>query len=343
MSKRILITGAAGFIGYHTSRNLLESGHVVVGVDNLDGYYDRALKRSRLENLLGSGQFDFERFDIRETERLLELCENHDIEEIVHLAARPGVRASSRSPDESVENNVNGFLSILEVGRKVQPRHLVFASSSSVYGSYCSEPESECEPVSHPASLYAATKMSNEAMAHSYAQMYGLPVTGLRFFTVYGPWGRPDMAYYLFADAIMNGETIDVYNFGDMARDFTYVGDIVRGISMVLDNPPVQSSTVGGDAPNPSRSQSPYELYNIGRGEPVQLLDFIETLEEAFGRDVDKHFCEMPPGDVESTHADTSKINEQLGFEPEIDLEDGIERFAEWYLRYRDTEARAVG
>ena len=335
MGQKILVTGAAGFIGYHVSKELADRADTeVVGVDNFDDYYDPQLKRDRLARLLRLDAFEFSRLDLTNHDATRQLFERGDFDRVIHLAARPGVRSSTEYPRSSVQSNIDGFLSVLEGCRHAEIEHLVFASSSSVYGPYRSEPLSENQPVQHPVSLYAATKVSNEAMAHSYADLYDIPVTGLRFFTVYGPWGRPDMAYYLFADAIANDETIDIFNHGEMARDFTYIDDIVEGILRVSERPPAPDRTWDASSPEPAASRAPYRIYNIGRSEPVGLMPFIEAIEREMGREADKNFKPMPPGDVESTHADVSNLIDEFDYEPTTSLDEGVAAFVRWYRRY---------
>lgn len=343
MSRDVLITGSAGFIGFHLARRLVRRPDLqVVGVDSFDPYYDPQLKRDRLRRLDDPERFRFEELDLADTAAVRDLFDRHDFDAVVHLAARPGARASSEQPDVTVRNNVDGFLSVLEACRHGGVDHLVFASSSSVYGRYRAEPLSEHQPVQHPVSLYAATKVSNEAMAHSYAHLYGIPTTGLRFFTVYGPWGRPDMAYYLFAEAIAEGNTIDLYNQGEMRRDFTYVGDIVDGIERTLEQPPSGNDDWNPMAPDPATSPAPYRLFNLGSGDPIDLKTFVRTIEEAMGRTADKRLVSMPPADVESTHADAADFRDAFDYRPTTDLEEGIGRFVEWYHAYHAETAPPV-
>ena len=324
MARNILVTGAAGFIGFHLVRHLRASTDArIVGLDNLDDYYDPTLKRDRLRLLSDLDGFEFVEQDLTEPDAVARLFDARQFDQVVHLAARPGVRASTEYPEPTVQCNINGFLTVLECCRHHGVDHLVFASSSSVYGRDAERPLSEGQPVDRPASLYAATKVSNEAMAHSYADLYDIPTTGLRLFTVYGPWGRPDMAYYLFADAIVEDEPIEVFNHGEMERDFTYVGDVVEGMGRVLENPPTSQ-------------RAPFRLYNIGRGQSVPLMEFIDTIERAMGQEADKRYRDMPPGDVESTHADVTALAEAFDFRPTTDLAEGIGRFVEWYHRYHD-------
>jgi len=346
MARDILITGSAGFIGFHLSRRLLRHAGVrITGVDCFDSYYDPELKRDRLRQLDAPQRFRFEELDLAESEAVRELFDRHDFDVVVHLAARPGARASSEHPEATVRNNVDGFLSILEACRHTGIDHLVFASSSSVYGRYQCEPLSEHQPARHPVSLYAATKVSNEAMAHSYAHLYDIPTTGLRFFTVYGPWGRPDMAYHLFAEAISEGRTIELYNGGEMQRDFTYVADVVEGIERTLEHPPSRDGDWNPERPDPATSSAPYRLFNLGGGEPVELTTFVETIEEAMGRRADKRFVSMPRADVQSTHADATHFAEVFDYRPQTDLREGIRRFVDWYHGYAGATStqRAAG
>ncbi len=335
MPDTILVTGAAGFIGFHTSRQIARRPDTrIVGVDNFDDYYDPALKRDRVARLCSEPSFDFERLDVTDQHAVDELFGRRDFDRVIHLAAQPGVRASSKYPTAAVQSNIDGFLGILEACRHHPVDHLVFASSSSVYGRDEAEPLSEAQPVNRPVSLYAATKISNEAMAHSYAHLYDIPTTGLRFFTVYGPWGRPDMAYYLFADAIARGEPIEVYNDGEMARDFTYVGDVAEGITRVLDEPPPPTPDPSANGSDPSGSPTPFRVLNVGCNEPVELMRFISIIEDEMGREADKHFRPMPDGDVESTHADTRRLRDVVDFQPSVDLEQGLAQFVDWYRSY---------
>ncbi|AIE84827.1 NAD-dependent epimerase [Fimbriimonas ginsengisoli] len=318
---KILVTGAAGFIGYHASRRLLEQGHEVVGLDNMNLYYDVSLKEGRLAELRPFPGFRFVKASLEDAEAVDLAVEGMDA--VIHLAAQAGVRYSLENPRVYVQSNVVGFLNILESCRAHPVKHLVYASSSSVYGGNKKMPFSTEDRVDHPVSLYAATKKSNELMAHVYSHLFDLPTTGLRFFTVYGPWGRPDMAPTLFTQAILEGKPIKVFNNGDMRRDFTYVGDIVSGIVSVLDRPPVREG-----------ENAPYRLFNIGNSEPVQLLRFIEILEHAIGREAEKVLLPMQPGDVPATFSDTSDLERLTGFRPLTSLEEGIPQFVEWYRRY---------
>lgn len=331
---QILVTGAAGFIGFHVVLRLLERGDSVVGIDNLNSYYDPKLKHDRLGQLQSHSRFSFQRLDIGDREKIADLFRSQDFSAVVNLAAQAGVRHSLSHPHDYIDSNITGFLNILEGCRHSRVRHLVYASSSSVYGANTRMPFSEHHQVDHPLSLYAATKKANELMAHSYSHLYGLPVTGLRFFTVYGPWGRPDMALFLFTRAILNGEPIDVYNWGDMYRDFTYIDDIAEGIVRVLNKPPESSTDWNGDAPDPAFSGSPYKLYNIGNHTPVRLLYLIEVLEHALGRKAEKRLLPMQPGDVPGTCADVDDLMSAVGFRPSTPIEEGVKRFVEWYSSY---------
>ncbi|MBF0234581.1 MAG: NAD-dependent epimerase [Desulfamplus sp.] len=334
--KTVLVTGAAGFIGFHLSKRLLEQGLHVIGIDNLNSYYDVNLKKSRLELLERSSQFTFAKLDISERESLENLFEENEIDVVVNLAAQAGVRYSLDNPHAYVESNLVGFVNLLECCRHHEIKHLVFASSSSVYGANRQMPFSVRHNVDHPVSLYAATKKSNELMAHVYAHLYNIPCTGLRFFTVYGPWGRPDMAYFLFTKAILEGRSIKVFNHGKMKRDFTYIDDIVEGIIRVMDRIPLPDPSWGKDMdiPDPSRSWAGYKIYNIGNNNPVELIKFIEIIESALGVKAKKEFFDMQPGDVPATYADIDDLAKDVGFKPETDLETGIKRFVLWYKSY---------
>ena len=338
---KILVTGAAGFIGAATSAALLERGDEVVGFDNLNDYYDVGLKHRRLARLGvpvpekkgamldGKPGFRFLWQELGDGEAIRELFAGEKFDAVVHLAAQAGVRYSLKAPQAYVDSNVTGFLNVLEACRAHAVRHLVYASSSSVYGANKTQPFSVDHPVDHPVSLYAATKKSNELMAHVYSHLFGIPTTGLRFFTVYGPWGRPDMALFLFADAITNGRPIRLFNRGDMLRDFTYVDDIVEGVVRVLDLPP--AADPGASAETPAGSWAPYRVLNIGRGEPTKLLRFVELLEKNLGRTAEKILEPMQPGDVPSTWADVEPLKKLTGFSPRVSVEEGVARFAEWW------------
>jgi UDP-glucuronate 4-epimerase len=330
----ILVTGAAGFIGYHVARRLLERGDQVLGVDNLSDYYDVRLKEARLAQLEPSPRFRFIKLEIADRTAVKNLFSAHPIRRVVHLAAQAGVRYSLVNPHAYADSNLVGFLNILEGCRQGQAAHLVFASSSSVYGGNTKMPFSEHDNVDHPLSLYGASKKANELMAHSYAHLYGLPCTGLRFFTVYGPWGRPDMALFLFTKAILEGKPIDVFNHGKMQRDFTYVDDIVEGVVRVLDRPPASDPNWSGQAPDPATSSAPYRVYNIGNHKPVPLLRVIELLEQALGKKAEKHLQPLQPGDVPATYADVDDLVKHAAFKPDTPIEVGIRRFVEWYRGY---------
>ncbi len=323
----ILITGAAGFIGYHLADRLLELGYDIYGIDNLNDYYDVGLKQQRLSQLRKYQNFHFKRLDLGDRQLTAELFQTHDFEVVIHLAAQAGVRYSIEHPHAYLDSNLAGFLNILEGCRHSRIQHLVYASSSSVYGANTKIPFAVEDAVDHPISLYAATKKANELMAHTYSHLYQIPTTGLRFFTVYGPWGRPDMAYFKFAQAIAQGKPIDVYNFGKMQRDFTYIDDIVEGIVRVMQKIP----TGAGDQAN---SSAPYSLYNIGNNNPVELMQFIEILEQAMGRSAIKNFLPMQPGDVPITYADVDALAEAVGFAPQTPLAVGIENFVRWYYDF---------
>ena len=335
-----LVTGAAGFIGFHVANRLLEAGASVVGVDDLNDYYDPQLKRDRLALLHGRDGFRFEQLDVADTEGMQVLFEDAGFERVIHLAAQAGVRHSLSHPHVYVESNVKGFLNILEGCRHAEVEHLVYASSSSVYGANTAMPFSTHANVDHPLSLYAATKKANELMAHTYSHLYGLPTTGLRFFTVYGPWGRPDMALFLFTKAILAGEPIDVFNEGQMLRDFTYVDDIVEGILRVALRTPGRDAAWSSDAPDPSCSGvAPYRVYNIGNNDPVELLDFIAALEAALGTRARKNMLPMQPGDVPATYADVDDLVRDVQFQPSTSIEEGIQRFVDWYRAYYNVPA----
>jgi len=329
----ILVTGAAGFIGYHVARALLERGESVVGLDNLNTYYDVTLKEARLARLEG-GRFVFRRADVADTAAVSALFDEFRPRKVVHLAAQAGVRYSLINPHAYTEGNVKGFLNILEGCRQIGVQHLVYASSSSVYGANERQPFSEKHNVDHPVSLYAATKKANELMAHTYAHLFGIPSTGLRFFTVYGPWGRPDMALFKFTRGILSGEPIPVFNEGKMIRDFTYVDDVVEGVLRVLDHPAAADPAWTGAEPDPSSSNAPWRVYNIGNHQPVLLLDFIRVLEEALGQQATIEFLPLQPGDVLSTMADVSALERAVGFRPSTPIREGVAQFVEWYRSY---------
>jgi UDP-glucuronate 4-epimerase len=331
----ILVTGAAGFIGFHTCQRLLAAGAAVVGLDNLNAYYPVALKEARLAELRDRPGFRFEKADLADAETIRSLFDEHRFERVVHLGAQAGVRYSIENPRAYGHANLTGFLNVLEGCRSVGSRHLVFASSSSVYGLNAKTPFSEADNTDHPVSLYAATKKANEAMAHAYAHLYGLPVTGLRFFTVYGPWGRPEMAVWLFTEAILAGRPIRLFNDGDMKRDFTYVDDIVDGVVRLLDAPPGPDAAFDRASPDPGRSSAPYRILNIGNNRPVELARLVDEIERATGVAALREYHPMQPGDVHQTYADIERIAGLVGFAPSTDLRVGIERFVRWYRAYR--------
>ncbi|MBY0544160.1 MAG: NAD-dependent epimerase [Gammaproteobacteria bacterium] len=331
---KILVTGAAGFIGASLSHQLLERGNTVVGLDNLNDYYSVKLKMDRLERLQRQSNFHFAKHDLENRQDIDALFRNHDFDAVVNLAAQAGVRYSLENPQAYIDTNIIGFCNILEGCRYSQVKHLVFASSSSVYGANTLQPFSEHQIVDHPISLYAATKKANELMAHSYAHLYNLSVTGLRFFTVYGPWGRPDMALFKFTKNILNDEAIDVYNNGNMVRDFTYVDDIVSGLIHVIDQPATSNPDWSSQSPDPATSYAPYRIYNIGNANPVPLLSFIKAIENATGKKARITNLPMQPGDVPSTYADTRELQNAFNFKPETSIQEGIDRFVQWYREY---------
>ncbi|MEL6289224.1 MAG: NAD-dependent epimerase [Pseudomonadota bacterium] len=332
----ILVTGTAGFIGYHTAEALLQRGETVIGVDNINDYYDPQLKRARLERLQPHERFSFHQIDVAKRDDLARVFDAHPIDRVIHLAAQAGVRYSIENPSAYIDANLVGFSNILEACRHADVRHLAYASSSSVYGANRALPFSVHDNVDHPLSLYAATKKSNELMAHAYAHLFNLPVTGLRFFTVYGPWGRPDMALFLFTKNILAGRPIDVFNNGNHARDFTYIDDIVEGVIRVLDRPPAGDPNWQGEAPDPATSRAPYRVYNIGNNAPVELMHFIACIEQAVGRKAELNMLPLQPGDVEKTYADIEALTRDTGFRPATSIEDGIARFVKWYRAYYD-------
>jgi UDP-glucuronate 4-epimerase len=327
----ILVTGAAGFIGFHLSKRLLAEGHHVIGVDNLNDYYDVRLKSERLKQLESNEMFTFYKVDLADAEGLNEIFARHSIPIVINLAAQAGVRYSLTHPHSYVHSNLVGFVNILEACRHFQVKHLLYASSSSVYGANTKTPFSTQDSVDHPVSIYAATKKANELMAHTYSHLFNMPTTGLRFFTVYGPWGRPDMAYYSFTKDIIEGNSIKVYNNGDMRRDFTYIDDIVEGIVKLLDQPPEPDPNRELD---PSTSHAPYKIYNIGNNSPVRLMDFITTLETIIGKKAQIELLPMQPGDVKETYADITDLQKDAGFSPATPLEIGLGHFVEWYKQY---------
>lgn len=331
---KILITGAAGFIGMHTAINLLKSGHTVIGIDNLNDYYDVQLKLNRIKQINNYTNFDFYKIDIANQASLSELFNVHNFDQVVHLAAQAGVRYSIANPSAYIQSNLVGFGNILECCRHNKIEHLVYASSSSVYGGNKKMPFSEDDGVDHPVSLYAATKKSNELMAHAYSHLYGLPTTGLRFFTVYGPWGRPDMAPMLFAKAAFAGESIRVFNFGEMARDFTYIDDIVKGVVKTLENPPKANADYDAIKSSPSSSRAPYRVFNIGNSDPVPLMDFISAIETQIEKPIEKVFLPMQDGDVQYTYSDTTHLQSLIGEFPGTPIGEGVKYFIDWYRNY---------
>jgi UDP-glucuronate 4-epimerase len=335
---KYLVTGAAGFIGMHVSLELLGRGDQVVGFDNVNAYYQVSLKQNRLKRLVGQPGFQFEPGDLADKPRLTELFRREKFDVVINLAAQAGVRYSLTNPEAYVESNLVGFVNILEACRHHQVKHLTYASSSSVYGANTEMPFSIHHNVDHPLSLYAATKKANELMAHTYSHLFQLPTTGLRFFTVYGPWGRPDMALWLFTKAILAGEPIEVFNHGRMRRDFTYIDDIVQGVVRVSDQIPTGNPDWSGRHPDPATSRAPYRIYNIGNNSPVELMYLIETLEKALGVTANKRFLPMQPGDVPATFADVDDLIRDVGFQPSTPIETGIARFVNWYRDYHSSE-----
>jgi len=331
---RILVTGAAGFIGFHLSKRLLECGDQVLGIDNLNDYYEVSLKEARLTQIQDHENFSFHKIDLADREKMARLFDEYPFDYVINLAAQAGVRYSLQNPHAYVDSNLVGFVNILEGCRHHDVRHLVYASSSSVYGSNKNLPFSVTQSVDHPISLYAATKKANELMAHTYSHLYNLPTTGLRFFTVYGPWGRPDMAYFLFTKAILEDRSIDVYNHGKMRRDFTYVDDIVEGIVRIMTNIPQPNPDYSPEEPSPETSAAPYRVYNIGNNQSVELGYFIEVLEKGIGKKAKKNFLPIQPGDVEQTYADIDALVRDIDFRPGTSIEVGLERFLDWYRSY---------
>jgi UDP-glucuronate 4-epimerase len=331
---KLLVTGAAGFIGSHTAERLLARGHEVVGVDNLSDYYDVRLKQARLARLQGRPGFRFEKLDLADEGPVRALFAREQFPRVVHLAAQAGVRYSLQEPHSYVRSNVTGTLNVLEGCRHHGIEHLVYASTSSVYGANTNMPFSVHNPADHPLSLYAATKRANELMAHSYSALFALPTTGLRFFTVYGPWGRPDMALFLFTRNILEGKPIDVFNHGHHRRDFTYVDDIAEGVTRAIERVPAGDPHWSGNAPDPATSSAPFRLYNIGNNQPVELLRYIEVIEECLGRKAVKNFLPMQPGDVPDTYADIDDLVRDVGYRPATPIEVGVRRFVDWFCEY---------
>ena len=331
---KILVTGAAGFIGYNTSERLLARGDDVVGLDNVNDYYDPTLKEARLARLAPNAGFRLVRMELGDRDGVERLFREERFDRVIHLAAQAGVRYSITNPHAYIDSNLVGFLHILEGCRHHGVQHLTYASSSSVYGANTAMPFSVHQNVDHPVSLYAATKKANELMAHTYSHLYGLPTTGLRFFTVYGPWGRPDMALFLFTKAILEGKPIDVFNFGKMRRDFTYIDDIVEGVIRTSDHTAQSNPEWNSDTPDPATSTAPYRIYNIGNNNPVELMHLIATLEHCLGKTAEKNMLPMQPGDVPATYADVEALVQDVGFQPKTPIETGVARFVAWYREY---------
>lgn len=333
--EEVLVTGAAGFIGFHVARKLLQAGTRVVGLDNLNAYYDPKLKQARLSELKTFENFKFVKLDLRERQPTAALFAEHRFPYVVHLAAQVGVRFSLDNPDAYVDANLVGFANVLEGCRHNDCRHLLFASSSSVYGANTRMPFSVHDNVDHPLSLYGATKKANELMAHSYAHLFGLPTTGLRLFTVYGPWGRPDMAVWTFTEAIMNGRPLKLFNHGQMRRDFTYVDDVVEAIVRLIVRPPASNPAWSGASPDPGSSSAPWRIFNVGNNDPVELSELVQALEKATGRKAQRELLPMQPGDAPATYADVDALMREVGFKPATPIDVGIARFVDWYLEYR--------
>lgn len=331
---KILVTGVAGFVGFFLAQKLLDRGDEIIALDNINDYYDVNLKYDRLAQLEGRKNFTFYKLDLADRTGMEQLFAEHQFDKVAHLAAQAGVRYSLKNPHTYINSNLVGFIHILEGCRHQNVEHLVFASSSSVYGANTKMPFSVHDNVDHPLSLYAATKKSNELMAHTYSHLYNLPTTGLRFFTVYGPWGRPDMALFTFTKLILSGKPIDVYNYGKMQRDFTYIDDIVEGVIRTLDKIPEPNPQWSGEHPDPSTSKAPYKIYNIGNNQPVELIRFIEVLEDCLGMKAEKNLLPLQPGDVLATYADVDDLAKDVGFKPSIPIEVGIDNFVKWYRSY---------
>ncbi|GEK91045.1 NAD-dependent epimerase [Alkalibacterium kapii] len=331
---KLLVTGAAGFVGFHLSKALLENDIEIVGLDNMNDYYDPQLKKDRLAILNEKDNFNFYQIDLKDKADVDDLFEKEKPTHVVHLAAQAGVRYSIENPYAYVDSNLIGFINILEACRNNPVEHLLYASSSSVYGGNKIAPFSTNHNVDHPVSLYAATKKSNELMAHTYSHLYNIPTTGLRFFTVYGPFGRPDMAYFSFTNRILKGETIDVYNHGNMERDFTYIDDIVQGIEKLIDKAPEPNADWDEEKDDISESFAPYKIYNIGNNSPIKLMRFIKALESALGQEAEKNYMDMQPGDVKRTYADMTDLEQDINFKPSTTIEEGLEKFVTWYREY---------
>lgn len=331
--KNILITGAAGFIGSHLTKKLISMNHRIIGVDNINDYYDPKLKEDRLESI-GEKNFTFYKCNLEDKEELDKIFKIEAPEVVINLAAQAGVRYSLENPDAYINSNIVGFINILECSRHHNIKNLIYASSSSVYGANTAYPFATNDNVDHPLSLYAATKKSNELMAHTYSHLFNIPTTGLRFFTVYGPWGRPDMALFKFTDAIVNDKPIDVYNHGEMMRDFTYVDDIVEAISRLVDRPAQPNKQWNGDNPDPSSSNSPYKVYNIGNNSPVKLMDFIQAIENKLNKIAIKNYMDLQAGDVPKTYANVDDLYRDIDFKPQTNIQEGVNQFIDWYLEY---------
>jgi UDP-glucuronate 4-epimerase len=331
---KFLVTGAAGFIGSHTAQRLLDRGDELVGLDNLNAYYEVSLKEARLKRLLTHPKFSFHKIDLVDRESMDALFKKEKFEKVIHLAAQAGVRYSMQNPQAYVDSNVTGFTNILESCRHHEVQHLVYASTSSVYGAATKMPFTVHQSTDHPISFYAATKKANEVMAHTYAHLFRLPCTGLRFFTVYGPWGRPDMALFLFTKAILEGREIELFNHGKMHRDFTFVDDIAEGVIRVADRTATPNPAWNSDSPDPASSSAPYRLYNIGNNNPVELNRYVDAIEASLGMKAKKKFLPMQPGDVPATYADVSDLIQDVGFKPATSVEDGVARFVKWYREY---------
>lgn len=330
---RILVTGTAGFIGSHLSKKLITQGHEVIGVDNINDYYDVTIKEDRLKSI-GTTNFNFYKINLEDGSSMDEIFKNEKPQVVINLAAQAGVRYSLENPRAYIDSNIVGFTNILECSRHHKVEHLIYASSSSVYGANTSKPFSTSDNIDHPLSLYAATKKSNELMAHTYSHLYNLPTTGLRFFTVYGPWGRPDMALFKFTKAIVNDEEINVYNHGKMMRDFTYVDDIVEAISRLVKKPAQPNLEWSGANPDPSSSFAPYKIYNIGNNNPVKLMEFVEAIENKLDKVAKKNYMDLQPGDVPETYANVDDLFNNINFKPETTIQDGVNKFVDWYLDY---------
>ncbi|MDN7241706.1 NAD-dependent epimerase [Planococcus sp. N028] len=335
---KILITGAAGFIGFHLSKRLILNGYTVIGLDNLNNYYDIKLKESRLNHLRKEKDFKFYQYDLKEKDLIFEVFKENKIDYVVNLAAQAGVRYSIENPDVYIESNIVGFLNILEACRNFNIKNLLYASSSSVYGANTTLPFSVRDNVNHPLSLYAATKKANELMAHTYSSLYKIPTTGLRFFTVYGPWGRPDMALFMFTKNIIEGKPINIFNNGEMMRDFTFVDDIIESISRLIEKPAQPNTEWSGKNPDSGTSYAPYNIYNIGNNSPVNLMDFIEAIEEKTGKKAIKNFMPLQAGDVPATYADVADLYRDINFQPQTNIKDGVGEFVDWYIDYYGVE-----